>query len=373
MAAIGVLGDSGAALARDGGFTLICGEPTDFLGSIAGIRSSVCHYVTVFKVQSMLDFSALTADFRGIQGWRLERNALLSRYTRFGLGGPATLLADASNEAALQCLISRLQTAQAPFVVIGAGSNLVVADSGYEGVAVRYTAKELTVDGHTITADSGADLQALVDLSVDSGLAGIHTMTGIPGWVGGAVYGNAGAYGRSTHQNIESVRFFNGSTIREFRTPKCGFRYRHSNFKDNKQWIILSSRWALTPGDRQEFRNEATGILDVRNAKYPPTMKCAGSIFKNLLLAELPPSVQAEVDAKVVREGKVPSAYFLEKVDAKGMRNGDIHVADYHANLIYNGGSGTATQVREIIDELKNRVRARFGFDVEEEVQYVGF
>ena len=87
----------------------------------------------------------------------------------------------------------------------------------------------------------------------------------------------------------------------------------------------------------------------------------------------LPASVQAQVDPKVVREGKVPSAWFLEQSGAKGIRNGDIHVADYHANLIYNAGAGTARQVREVIGDLKRRVRARFGFDVEEEVQYVGF
>jgi UDP-N-acetylmuramate dehydrogenase len=102
-------------------------------------------------------------------------------------------------------------------------------------------------------------------------------------------------------------------------------------------------------------------------------MKCAGSIFKNLLFAELPEAVQRDVNPKVVREGKVPSAYFLEQVGAKGVRNGDIHVADYHANLIYNAGNGTATQVREVVDDLKARVRSMFEFDVEEEVQYVGF
>jgi UDP-N-acetylmuramate dehydrogenase len=102
-------------------------------------------------------------------------------------------------------------------------------------------------------------------------------------------------------------------------------------------------------------------------------MKCAGSIFKNLLFADLPESVQRQVPANVVREGKVPSAFFLELAGAKGMKNGDIHVADYHANLIYNAGQGTARQVCEIIDELKARVRDRFAFEVEEEVQYVGF
>ena len=113
--------------------------------------------------------------------------------------------------------------------------------------------------------------------------------------------------------------------------------------------------------------------MKIRLAKYPPTMKCAGSIFKNLILAELPETVRRQVPERVVREGKAPSAYFLEQVGAKGMRRGDIHVADYHANLIYNAGHGTARELCEIIQELKIRVREQFGLELEEEVQYIGF
>jgi UDP-N-acetylmuramate dehydrogenase len=102
-------------------------------------------------------------------------------------------------------------------------------------------------------------------------------------------------------------------------------------------------------------------------------MKCAGSIFKNLILNELPERLRAAVPAKVFREGMVPSAYFLEQVGAKGLKNGDIHVADYHANLIYNVGHGSARELIEVIDLLKSRVAERFGLELEEEVQYVGF
>ena len=102
-------------------------------------------------------------------------------------------------------------------------------------------------------------------------------------------------------------------------------------------------------------------------------MKCAGSIFKNLLMTDLAATVRAVIPERVVREGKVPSAWFLEQVGAKGMRSGDIQVADYHANLIYNAGLGSARDLREIIGELKGRVRDRFGLELEEEVQYVGF
>jgi UDP-N-acetylmuramate dehydrogenase len=172
---------------------------------------------------------------------------------------------------------------------------------------------------------------------------------------------------------VSKVRFFDGETVREIPGEACDFRYRDSTFKDHKGWVVFSTELYLLPGDPAELQRTADGILATRNAKYPPTMKCAGSIFKNLLFDRLPESVQRVIDPKVVREGKVPSAWFLEQTGAKGLRNGDIHVADYHANLIYNAGYGTARQVREVVDDLKARVRCRFGFDVEEEVQYVGF
>jgi len=122
-----------------------------------------------------------------------------------------------------------------------------------------------------------------------------------------------------------------------------------------------------------EQRQTADDIFKIRLEKYPATMRCAGSIFKNLILAELAPAVQKQVPDRVIREGKVPSAYFLEQVGAKGIQNGDIRVADYHANLIYNAGQGTARQVCEIINDLKSRVERQFGLLLEEEVQYVGF
>ena len=128
----------------------------------------------------------------------------------------------------------------------------------------------------------------------------------------------------------------------------------------------------LPAGDLRELRKAADEILTIRNAKYPPTMKCAGSIFKNLLWKDLPEAVAAEVPNSAVREGKVPAAWFLEQVGAKGLDRGDIHVATYHAHLIYNGGAGTAADLCALIQELKARVRRRFGIELEEEVQYVG-
>jgi len=191
--------------------------------------------------------------------------------------------------------------------------------------------------------------------------------------VGAAVYGNAGAYGHSISERTQRVQFLDAGRVRSFDNAQCSFHYRESIFKQHKEWIILSLELLLDPADAGELKARADQILDVRNKKYPPTMKCAGSIFKNYLFADLPASVAAQVPEKVVIEGKVPSAWFLDQVGARGLREGDIHVADYHANLIYNAGNGNAKQLSSIIAELKRRVETRWGMPLEEEVQYVGF
>ncbi len=299
-------------------------------------------------------------------------NVPLSQYTRFEIGGPARALADASDEAALFNALRVLRESGCRHTIIGGGTNLIVDDRGYPGVALRYTASAIEIEGCMVQVKAGAVLQDLVDRTIERGLRGLETMTGIPGWVGGAVYGNAGAYGHSINERVERVRFLDPGESREIDNPACEFGYRHSVFKRRKEWIILSATLRLDPADPAELRNTAEGILKIRNQKYPPTMRCAGSIFKNLLLAELPQTARAQVPEGVVREGKVPSAYFLEQVGAKGMSDGGIRVADYHANLIYNQGGGSALELSRIMAELKNRVRDKFGLELEEEVQYVG-
>ena len=301
------------------------------------------------------------------------RNAPLSSYTRFGIGGPADLFASTDSPASFMEAWRIANASGLDTVVIGGGTNLIVSDAGFRGVVLKLSNTGLRADRETVCVDSGVPLQTLVDFTVDAGLKGIETMTGIPGSTGAAVYGNAGAYGHSITERVFRVRFFDGAGIREFDNAQCEFHYRESIFKRHKDWIILSAELAMERGDAAALREKADQIRGIRDKKYPPTMKCAGSIFKNFLLAELPSRVASEIPGKVIIEGKVPSAWFLEQVEAKGMKAGDIHVADYHANLIYNAGQGTARELVEIINELKQRVERRWGIPLQEEVQYVGF
>ena len=302
----------------------------------------------------------------------VSKNMLLSERTRFGIGGPAGLYVEAATESAFAAALRIARASGANYTVIGAGTNMIASDEGFDGIVLRFTAHEISCDGTMVRAEAGAELQALVDYCIDHGLRGLETMTGIPGSVGAAIYGNAGAYGHSIDERVERVWFLDGDKARSFTAAECNFRYRESVFKEHKDWIILSTELRLTPAPSAELRQTADEILKVRLAKYPTTMKCAGSIFKNLILAELSENVRRQIPERVVREGKAPSAYFLEQAGAKGMVKGGMRVADYHANLIYNDGGGTARELCALIEELKTRVRARFGLELEEEVQYLG-
>jgi len=308
-----------------------------------------------------------------IPNLQIQAGAVLAAYTRFGIGGPADLLVETSSVEAFLAAVNAIRTSGLDYVVIGSGTNLIVSDEGFRGVVIRFTASGIHGSENRVVADAGAELESVVEFAIERSLKGLETLMRIPGSAGAAVYGNAGAYGHSISERVSQVRFFDGAGVRVFNNAQCEFGYRESVFKKHAEWVIFSAELVLEPGDRDELKRTAASIRAIRDEKFPPAMKCAGSIFKNLLLAELPPAVAAAVPAEVVREGKVPAAWFLEQAGAKGMSRGDIRVADYHANLIYNGGAGTARDLCALISELKSRVRERFGLELEKEVQYVGF
>jgi UDP-N-acetylmuramate dehydrogenase len=148
-----------------------------------------------------------------IPNLQCTENVPLSRCTRFAIGGPARVLADVRAETSLIAAIAAVRENGCPHALIGGGSNLVVDDAGFPGVVLRYTANQIRIEKQMVRVEAGAVLQDLVNATISAGLKGLETMTGIPGWVGGAIYGNAGAYGHSVHEFVESVRFWPASSV----------------------------------------------------------------------------------------------------------------------------------------------------------------
>src|SRR5215471_12472064 len=149
----------------------------------------------------------------------------LARYTRFGIGGPADLYAETETVEAFIAALAVARDTGVATVVIGGGTNLIVSDTGFRGLVLRYRADRLLTANGRVVAQSGAVLQDLVDFAIANGLKGLETLAGIPGSVGAAVYGNAGAYGHSISECVRQVRFFDGSSVRERDNAGCEFRY----------------------------------------------------------------------------------------------------------------------------------------------------
>jgi UDP-N-acetylmuramate dehydrogenase len=256
---------------------------------------------------------------------------------------------------------------------MGGGTNLIVSDRGFRGIVLRYRAHSLHAANNRVMADSGAVLQDLVDFTVAHGLRGLETLAGIPGSVGAAVYGNAGAYGHSISERVVSVRFYDGAAVRVFNNEECRFQYRESIFK---QYGLdhFFHRTAPEPAEAEILRQISGDIVKVRNEKFPVTMKCAGSIFKNLLLKELPPAGP--------RTGSGIGG--ARRQGARGLVSGTggrrracgaaifIH-ATYHANLILQCRRRHRPRTLRADSGIEGTaVRERFGMELEEEVQYVG-
>ncbi|MDP3934672.1 MAG: UDP-N-acetylmuramate dehydrogenase [Candidatus Giovannonibacteria bacterium] len=291
---------------------------------------------------------------------------LLKHHTNFKFGGPAKKIITAKSEAELIGALADLKFKKTKYYILGGGTNIIANDKGYDGVIVKIATGNLKISGKKIICEAGLPLGKLVSAANSAGLSGLETLAGIPGTVGGAIYGNAGAYGRKISEFLKKVKIFDGKNSRWLPQTSCGFKYRESVFSakggpasggKKKPWVILSASFKLIKGDAKKLIKKSREIIKIREKKYKPNLRCAGSIFKNVL----------------VEGGKIPAGSLLESIGAKGMRIGGVYVPHQHANLIINNGRGKAADAKKLIDILKKKVYREYGIRLEEEVQYLGF
>lgn len=297
-----------------------------------------------------------------------RRNVSLAELTTLGVGGQAKFLVEAKSMGETEEAIAWAKAKKLDWMVIGEGSNLLVSDSGYTGLVIVNQIDFIERKSPYLAVGAGTNLNRLVDYANSAGLAGMECLAGIPGSVGGAVYGNAGAYGQIVSDHLVKV-----ATLRRIRLKSdCRFEYRESAFKANGE-VIVAVEFQLPAGYAAALAAKSAEIRRLRQKKYPPGLKCPGSFFKNLLVKNLPARVKRMIPSDKVREGKIPAGYLLEQVGAKGMKLGGARVADHHGNLIYNAGGATANQIWRLAQSLQVKVRTKFGIVLEPEVQLMGF
>jgi UDP-N-acetylmuramate dehydrogenase len=307
----------------------------------------------------------------------VKENVPMSLYTSFKIGGPARYFFTAKSEKDIRAAIEAARQSRLPFFVTGQGSNLLVSDRGYPGLVIKISNRKLELKGNKISAEAGIPLKSVVDFYVKKSLAGMEWAEGIPGTVGAAVYGNAGAFGSTMADSITGVKVLDikDFKIRNFPVKECGFGNKGSIFKKDKNLVILSVSLKSKKGDKEEIRREAKRFSDYRKNNHPLDLPSAGCFFKNYskkitdkdLLKKYPELIEFN------KGSRIPTSYLIDKAGAKGRIAGRAQVSEKHANFIVNLGGAKAGDVLELAKFIKEKVYAKFRINLEEEVQKLGF
>lgn len=299
-----------------------------------------------------MSFETLTAPPRELA---LKKMAPIAPYTTFGIGGPADILVEVYTERALQQVVGEAMASGMRWLLIGGGSNLLVGDTGFRGVAIVNKIEHLRVEGNRIVAGAGADLGEVVEAARQRSLSGFEFAIDIPGTVGGAIRGNAGAFGRSVADISTRIRLLEGTTLVDRKPGELGFAYRHSNLKENTN-IVVETEFTLVPGDRAEMDRIMGQHAAQRARRHEKGLHTAGCFFKNPVLPD---------------GSKIAAGQLLEAAGAKEIREGGAGVHAFHANYIVNRGGATAQEVLRVAKEMKRRVEEANGIALEAEVMVV--
>ena len=290
------------------------------------------------------------------EGIPVRENADAAALTTFRTGGPVRLLAEVSDPGTMIRALALSEEAEVPKRILGNGSNVLVGGGGYPGLVVKTLPGPLSAEKEgeevVLHAFAGTLLSRAASLALEKGLAGMEALSGIPGSVGGAVYMNAGAYGRSVSDVLsESLSFLRGETVR-IPGPEHRFGYRESIYKEEPERAVIEASFRLAPGDPEKIRAEMQEYARRRRTAQPLEYPSAGSVFKR------------------------PEGYFagklIEDAGLKGMRIGGAEVSRKHAGFIVNAGGAAPEDVLKLVRAVQREVYGRYGVRLEPEVEFLG-
>ena len=308
---------------------------------------------------------------------QIQENVPLAPLTTFKIGGPALAYTEAHSAQDVSLAIEYAKEHQIPAFIFGGGSNVLFSDKGFPGIVIHLVANTITVEGNKLVAASGAKLLDVVTTAEEHGLAGLEKLSGIPGFLGGAVRGNAGAFGVEISSCLVSVTAVDlkSGLVKVFHKEECQFSYRASFFKENKDWAILTAEFVFREQKSSDvlaaIRKETVAK---REAKHPQDAFCAGSFFMNPFVTkqELLDEFESET-GHPSKDGKLPAGWLVNHVGLRGKKIGGAQMSPQHPNYLVNTGGATAEDVVMLASLVKTKVRDELGIRLQEEVQMVGF
>lgn len=336
----------------------------------------------------------------------LKENEPLAKYTTFRIGGHAKYFFVAKSSDDAMKAVQAASDAKMPFVVLGGGANTLVSDSGFDGLVIKMENRGLFIGDGFVRAEAGVPLLFLAQETVKKGWRGLEFYATIPGSIGGAIRGNAGAFGSETRNVLVRARVLQilsrsnllsevgPHNIEEKWLPndECHFAYRDSIFKKDRdatsghnRYIILEGEFRLAKGDEKEGAKYMREILAKKAATQTLERPSAGCVFTNV---EFVPGTydlkdqkrgnptgafKREVPKEMIDRGVVSAGWMIDNLGFKGKTMGGAKVSEKHGNFIVNTGKAKAMDIVMLMSFLKQQVRDQFGIQLQEEIQLIGF
>lgn len=310
----------------------------------------------------------------------IRENISLASYTTFKIGGPARYFFIAKTRGDIIKALEAAQKCSLPFFILGGGSNILVSDEGFNGLVVKIQNINYKISDGRIIADAGVSIPVIAHKAIEAGFSGLEWAAGIPGTIGGAIRGNAGAFGGSMSDIVKTVEVLEiqnkNLRVKNLENKNCQFGYRDSVFKKKSNLIILSAVLNFKKGKNEEIERKTKEYLDYRKEKHPINYPSAGSVFKNyqLSISSRQSLFKNFPELKQFKEkGNIPAAYLISKCGLKGKESGGAIISFEHPNFIVNFSNAKAKDVRFLIKLIKQKVAEKFGIFLKEEIQYAGF
>lgn len=288
----------------------------------------------------------------------LQEHILLAPYTTFNIGGSARYFVVVKSKEEMRHAFMEAQRVGMPWVVLGGGSNVLIADHGFSGLVIKAELRNVIIDDHVqqVRAEAGCRMSVVITQSLHHALSGLEFAIGVPASVGGAVWSNLGARGHTLADVLRETTVFDiEGNEHIFSVSECEYGYRESRFK-HERWIIVDALFQLQHASKTDIQRNLQKLSAIRKETQDLAAKSAGCIFRN-----------------PINQTDVAAAKLIDDLGLKGKRIGGAQVSDVHANFIINTGAATAEHVVMLISYIKQHVRDNTGIQLMEEVEYIGF
>lgn len=309
----------------------------------------------------------------------IQTNIPLKKYSNFKIGGPASYFFEFKSEEDLKEGLMEWAklNKDLPIFILGGGTNILFSDEGFDGLVIKDSISFIKREGDLVSVGSGTLVDSFVNFCEQSSLTGLEWAGGLPGTVGGGIRGNAGAFLGEMEDNLVEVVSIDINSLKTIKRNKreCNFGYRQSVFKsgNGKNEIILSVKYKLKKGNKEEIKEKTQEKIDYRIDRHPLDLPSIGSTFKNVDVKVVSKKVLEDFKDSIKPDPfpVIPVAKLLVALNFKGKEIGGAKFSEKHPNFIVNFKNAKARDVRALIDLAKKEVKEKFGITLEEEIMII--